>query len=211
MNFDNLPRNFSPERLRREELLLDPKKQFLLWLQEAQDAKINEFNAMTLATASQQGKPSCRIVLLKHADDKGLLFFTNYNSRKSKEIHENPNAMVTFFWGEVMRQIGIEGVVEKTTREESWEYFLKRPRGSRLGAWASPQDQVIPFFNLLEKNFSELDEKYKEKEIPLPPFWGGFRLIPNRYEFWQGGQNRLHDRFQYVLEGNIWKIERLAP
>lgn len=211
MDFDHLPRHFSLSRLHRSELNEDPKQQLLHWLQEAQGANVKDLNAMCLSTASKEGKPSSRMVLLKKIDAQGLIFFTNYGSRKSREIEENPHVAATLFWGELMRQIVIEGMAEQISTEESWDYFSKRPRGSRLAAWASPQDQVISSYEILEQNVKLLEKKYESRDIPLPPFWGGFRIVPSRYEFWQGGENRLHDRFQYVLENNRWKIERLAP
>lgn len=211
MNFNHLPKKYSDERLYRKDLIDNPIDQLVKWLKEAHDAKVNELNAMTLATASAEGKPSCRIVLLKKIDERGLVFFTNYNSRKSQEINSNPYAMVTLFWNELMRQVCIEGMVEKIPQDESAAYFSKRPRGSQIGAWASEQDKVVSSAKVLEKNFSEIENKYRESEIPLPPFWGGFRLIPNRFEFWQGGEDRLHDRFQYIQENSLWKIERQSP
>lgn len=211
MKFDDLPKNYSPERLKRKDLLDDPKKQLILWLGQAKEANVAEFNAMCLATCTLQGKPSCRTVLLKEIDETGLHFFTNYNSRKSRELEENPRAMATLFWGKLMRQASFEGTVVKAEEEVSKRYFASRPRGSRLGAWASPQDSVIPSYAYLQKSYEELEKKYQNQEIPLPPFWGGFRLVPDRFEFWQGGKDRLHDRFQYIKAEGGWKIERLAP
>lgn len=211
MDFNHPQKKYSNERLFRKDLITNPIDQLLKWLKEAHEAKINELNALSLATASREGKPSCRTVLLKTIDERGLVFFTNYNSRKSQEINSNPFAMATFFWSELMRQVCVEGGVEKIPKEESADYFSKRPRGSQIGAWASDQDKVISSAKTLDNNYSEVENRFRGLEIPLPPFWGGFRLIPTRFEFWQGRKNRLHDRFQYIQENEEWKIERQSP
>lgn len=211
MKFDYLPKIHAPKSLKKSDLLNDPKAQLLSWLERAREAKIEELNAMTLATASAEGRPSCRTVLLKEVTDKGLLFFTNYTSRKAIELLENPRAMATLFWGKLMRQVSFEGAVVKTEREISEKYFATRPKGSRLSAWSSPQDQVIPSYQFLRDAYDANQLKYESQEVPLPPFWGGFYLNPDRYEFWQAGKDRLHDRFQYIKAGKSWKIERLAP
>ena len=211
MNFNELTKSFAPEDLRREDLKNDPHDQLLQWFEEAISTHVEEINAMALATATADGKPACRTVLLKQLDKKGLVFYTNYESRKSKELMENPYGMVTLYWPEQMRQICVEGRVEKTSEESSRTYFATRPRGSQIGAWASRQDQVIASREVLEQQFAEMEEKFRDQEVPLPAFWGGFRLIPMRYEFWQGGKDRLHNRFQYTQDGDTWKIDRLYP
>lgn len=211
MDIKDFRKEYHSESLTRESLNPDPAAQFLKWLKEAVNAKIDEPNAMALATASKAGKPSCRMVLFKHFDEGGLIFYTNYQSRKARELSENPYAAASIFWKDLERQVSIEGVVQKLTKEESEEYFKSRPRESKLGAWASRQDAVIPSRAVLEKEYARLEEKYKDKDIPMPPFWGGYRLKPERFEFWQGRNRRLHDRFLYSREGNVWKIERLSP
>jgi pyridoxamine 5'-phosphate oxidase len=211
MEFKDFSKEFLAKPLKQKDLSRDPFIQFERWMKVAINANISELNAMALATASPSGKPSCRIVLLKQFDAQGLVFFTNYESRKAKELFENPYAAATIFWESLMRQISIEGKVEKTSLEDSEVYFSRRPRGSQLGAWASLQDQVIFSREALEEKLHIITEKYQEKTVPLPPFWGGFRLIPSRFEFWQGAKDRLHDRFLYTLQGNNWKLERLSP
>lgn len=211
MEAKNLRREYLKKRLSRGELKESPFDQFRKWFVDALEEQIIEVNAMTLATASISGKPSCRMVLMKHFDESGLYFFTSYESRKARELKENPQAAALFFWEELERQVIVEGNVEVVSREISQAYFSKRPRGSQLGAWASHQDSVIPSREHLEQEYTRLEESYKAQEIPLPPFWGGFKLIPNRFEFWQGREDRLHDRFSYTQENNLWKIERLSP
>ncbi|MFQ5728895.1 MAG: pyridoxamine 5'-phosphate oxidase [Waddliaceae bacterium] len=211
MNFNDLTKSYAPEGLRRQDLKDHPHDQLLQWFEEAIKGNVEEVNAMSLATATTDGKPSCRTVLLKQLDKRGLVFYTNYESRKSKELMENPYAMATFYWPEQMRQICIEGQVEKISGEASGTYFGTRPRGNQIGAWASRQDQIIASREILEKQFAKMEEKFQDQEVPRPSFWGGFRLIPTRYEFWQGGKDRLHNRFQYTQEHDTWKIERLYP
>ena len=189
----------------------NPFRQFSKWYNLALNSGFLHPDAMMLATADKMGKPSARIVLLKGFDEKGFIFFTNYESKKGVELAQNPYAALLFYWDKLDKQVRIEGSVEKTTRSESEEYFKTRPRGSQLGAWASEQSKVIPNRGIIEKKFEELDSKYKDREIPLPDFWGGYRLVPENFEFWYGRENRLHDRIRYVLEGGKWKIERLAP
>lgn len=211
MEFKNFSKKFSLERLERTDLSNDPFTQFQRWMEDAINANVPDLNAMALATATSSGKPSCRIVLLKQFDSRGLVFFTNYDSRKAKELLENPYGAVTIFWESLVRQIIVEGKVAKTTQEESEAYFSQRPRGSQLGAWASTQDQPIPSHKVLEEKLSKVSAEYHEKAVPLPPFWGGFRITPSRFEFWQGAKDRLHDRFQYIPQDNSWKVERLSP
>ena len=166
---------------------------------------------MTLATSSKDGKPSARIVLLKGFDERGFVFFTNYESNKGKALDENPNAALIFFWKEIERQVRIEGVIEKISAAESDEYFFSRPEGSRIGAWASPQSKIIKNRNILEENVQRFSNEFKNS-IPRPPHWGGYRVMPELIEFWQGRSNRLHDRIQYTKTGSgSWKVDRLAP
>ncbi len=190
----------------------DPMKLFSAWFNEAQEAKVPERNAMTLSTATSDGRPSARIVLLKGFNDEGFIFYTNYLSRKGKEIGKNPAGALTFFWPSMERQIRIEGMIEKTGREESEQYFHSRPRNSQVGAVASPQSQEIPDRESLEKKWQELSEKYDGQEVPKPSFWGGYILKPRLIEFWQGRPSRLHDRIVYKKADNKnWKKVRLAP
>ena len=189
----------------------NPVQQFLRWWNEAVESKVEEVNAMTLATSTKNGKPSARIVLLKGFDERGFTFFTNYQSHKGKEILENPFAALIFFWKEIERQVRIEGAVEKVSAEESDAYFFSRPEGSRIGAWASPQSNIITNRKLLENNVEKISLQFKNS-IPRPPHWGGYRVMPELIEFWQGRSNRLHDRLQYTKTFNgSWKVDRLAP
>ncbi len=190
----------------------NPIRQFEKWWQEAISSDILEVNAMTLATASSDGLPSARIVLLKGVSENGFSFFTNYNSFKGRQLMENPRACLVFFWRELERQVRITGIIQKLSAEESNEYFNSRPEGSRIGAIASPQSQVIPDRNWLENEVESVSAKYENKTISRPDHWGGYVVRPITIEFWQGRSNRLHDRLQYTLEDNgSWKIERLAP
>lgn len=196
--------------LSREDLKADPFAQFRKWYEEAVEA-IEEPDAMQLATATKEGKPSCRTVLMKQYDARGFVFFTNYDSRKGRELEENPHAFGLFAWKELERQVSIEGQVEKIAREESEKYFSSRPRGAQLSAWASKQGQVLAERKELVSAYEFAEMQYTGKAVPLPPNWGGYRLIPARFEFWQGRSNRLHDRFSYRKEGSNWVIERLSP
>jgi len=214
MNLDDLARvrkEYSRHALSETDVDLNPFVQFDRWLDEVLTSLLPEPNAMALATATGEGKPSVRMVLLKGYDDRGFVFFTNYEGRKSSELLKNPNAALLFYWSELERQVRIEGTVEKTSRQESEEYFNTRPLESRLGAWASRQSEVIPGRSDLERKVSDLKESYANREVPVPPFWGGFRLQPQVFEFWQGRENRLHDRIRYSLQGGVWVIERLSP
>ncbi|MFC2130572.1 pyridoxamine 5'-phosphate oxidase [Bacteroidota bacterium] len=188
----------------------NPLEQFKLWFDEAVKADFLDVNAMVLSTADKTGKPSSRVVLLKNYDERGYVFFTNYESRKGLEITENPNASLLFFWDKLERQIKIEGLVEKITDKESFEYFRTRDYTSRLGAWASDQSRPLSSRFKLMRKVAGFMTKYP-KEVPLPPYWGGYRLIPDVYEFWQGRKSRLHDRIKYYFDGDIWKKERLYP
>ncbi|BAU66942.1 pyridoxamine 5'-phosphate oxidase [Stanieria sp. NIES-3757] len=193
---------------------IDPNAiaQFSVWFKQAVEAQLLEPNAMTLATATPDGKPSARIVLLKGFDERGFVFYTNYQSHKGRELTTNNWAALVFWWGELERQVRIEGRVEKVSPEESDAYFHSRPADSRLGAWASDQSQVIPTRQVLDRKLADLAEQYQEQPIPRPPHWGGFRVIPETIEFWQGRPNRLHDRLRYSLQPEgVWQIERLSP
>ena len=188
----------------------DPFALFTRWFEQALSSGVPEPNAMTLATATPDGRPSARIVLLKGCDERGFVFFTNYDSRKGVELAVNPHAALVFHWVDLARQVRIEGAVTRVTDAESDVYHASRPRGSRLGAWVSPQSQVIPDRSFLENKLPELEAKYPT-EIPRPPYWGGFRVVPEMIEFWQGRQNRLHDRIRFVGRGTAWLRERLGP
>jgi pyridoxamine 5'-phosphate oxidase len=198
--------------LRRRDLDPDPIKQFGNWFTAAIEAGIRDVNAMSLATATPDAKPSVRIVLLKGFDQDGFVFFTNYESEKGVQLEQNPNAALGFYWIELDRQIRIGGSVTKTSREESQRYFHSRPLGSQLGAWASRQSDVIDGRRVLDGRMAEMSERYGKGPIPLPPHWGGYRLKPVTMEFWQGRPNRLHDRFRYSRRADgTWCIDRLAP
>lgn len=188
----------------------DPVKQFQLWLEEALASDLREPTAMTLATADAMGRPSSRMVLLKGLDERGFIFYSNYASRKGRELSQNPQAALNFYWDVLERQVRVEGRVSKLSREASRAYFETRPYGSRLGALASPQSTVIASREALQQKLDALEEKYPE-EVPLPEDWGGYVLEPLKVEFWQGRPNRLHDRLRYVKEGSGWRVERLAP
>jgi pyridoxamine 5'-phosphate oxidase len=197
--------------LRRADLAPDPIDQFHRWFSAAIKSGIHDANAMTLATCAGD-KPFARIVLLKHFDERGFVFFTNYESEKGRQLERNPNAALVMYWMEVERQVRIEGKVEKTLREESEGYFHSRPAGAQLGAWASHQSQVIDARRVLNARLEEMKQRFAEGVIPLPPHWGGYRLTPTRMEFWQGRPDRLHDRFRYTRQKNgSWSIDRLAP
>jgi pyridoxamine 5'-phosphate oxidase len=198
--------------LRRSDLDPDPIKQFSNWFTAATEAEIRDVNAMSLATAGPDAKPSVRILLLKGFDQDGFVFFSNYESGKGKQLDANPYAAMAFYWIELDRQIRISGKVERTSREESQIYFHSRPIGSQLGAWASRQSEVLDARRVLDARMAEMTERFGDGPVPLPPNWGGYRLKPDAFEFWQGRPNRLHDRFRYTLEPDgHWLIERLAP
>jgi len=212
MSLADLRKNYTRDGLRRAELHLDPIEQFKTWLQGALDAALPEPTAMTLATTDTTGHPSARVVLLKGVDPRGFLFFTNYESRKGRELAKNPNACLVAYWHELERQVRISGTVSRTSREESERYFQSRPRGHRLGAWVSKQSSVVSGRDELEQKLRQLEAQYPGEDVPLPDYWGGYLLAPVELEFWQGRVNRLHDRFRYRRqEEGSWLIERLAP
>ncbi len=205
-----LRREFTNTGLSRSELNADPFVQFEIWIEQATDAGLTLPNAMSLAT-SDDDEVSIRTVLLKSFDKKGFVFFTNYGSKKSKQIDNNPKAALLFPWLDLERQVKISGSVEKISTLESIKYFSTRPKESQLGAWASEQSSGISSRQLLLTQFEKMKEKFHQGEVPLPDFWGGYRVVPHRIEFWQGRENRLHDRFVYLKKDNNWAIERLAP
>jgi len=215
MTIADIRREYSLGGLRRADLSANPIVQFQKWFEEATRAPAQkgiDGNAATLATADKNGKPSARIILLKGVDARGFIFFTNYHSRKGRELAENPNASLVFYWQPLERQVCIAGPVQKISREESEAYFKTRPRDSRLAAWASNQTDVIKDRAALEANWNEMAAKFPEDDIPLPPNWGGYVLKPERIEFWQGRPGRLHDRFCHTRQpDDSWKLERLAP
>ncbi len=190
----------------------DPVEQFRKWFDEALAANLHEPNAMTLATATPDGRPSARVVLLKGYDERGFVFYTSYEGRKSRELEENPRCTLVFYWSELERQIRIEGHAGRVSEEESDAYYGSRPRGSRLSAWASAQSRPVEDRGALEKRLWELEAEYEGREIPRPPFWGGYRVEPEAIEFWQGRENRLHDRLLYRrLSDGGWRLQRLQP
>ena len=209
----DLRQNYTLAGLSEADLNDDPIEQFNSWFQQALDADLLEPNAMTLATATPDGKPTARVVLLKGVSTKGFVFYTNYESQKGQQLIANPYAALVFLWNKLERQIRIEGKVEKLTAEESAEYFHSRPKASQIGAWASDQSRVILNREVLEKKLAQLQEQYSgDATVPLPEHWGGFRVVPNRIEFWQGRPSRLHDRLVYDLQTNgSWQIKRLSP
>lgn len=210
MDLSNFREEYTEAGLERESMPEQPLPLFEQWLKQAM-GRIKEPNAMVLSTVGKNSRPSSRIVLLKAFDLRGFVFYTNYESRKSKQIAENPAVALLFPWHQMERQVIVNGVAERVPTSESLKYFLSRPFGSRLGAWTSPQSQVISSRSILEGKLDEMKRKFANREVPLPSFWGGFRIVPESIEFWQGRKNRLHDRFLYTFADGTWQLERLAP
>ncbi len=211
MTLADLRKEYSLAGLVEKDLARDPFRQFEKWFQEAEAAKLTEPNAMTLATVGKDGRPSARTVLLKGLDGRGFTFFSNYESRKGRELELNPHVSLVFPWIALERQVLVEGTVTKISREESDAYFHSRPRASQLGAWVSQQSAIISGRNVLEDSMKALEKKYAGAEVPLPPHWGGWRVAPETVEFWQGRRSRLHDRLRYRRNQDGWTVERLAP
>ena len=212
LDLENLREDYKKESLNISEVAANPNIQFKQWFEEAQKGQVQEPNAMILSTSTKDGKPSSRTVLLKGFDETGFIFYSNYESKKAREILENPFVSLLFLWLPLQRQVRIEGIVERLDPEASTRYFQSRPIDSQIGAWASPQSQVIDDRKVLEKAVEQLQEKYKDQKVlPRPDSWGGYIVKPNLLEFWQGRSSRLHDRIQYRLEEDKWLIERLAP
>ncbi|MET9606333.1 pyridoxamine 5'-phosphate oxidase [Streptomyces sp. NPDC006512] len=205
-------KQYRSEIVREESLADGPMEQFARWFQQAADAHVFEPNAMVVATATADGRPSTRTVLLKRFDERGFVFFTNYGSRKGVELAANPYVSLLFPWHPIARQVVVTGTCARIGRDETAAYFRSRPHGSQLGAWASEQSRVIGSREELDRRYAELAERYPEGEqVPVPPEWGGLRVVPDAVEFWQGHENRLHDRLRYVLDGDRWRVERLCP
>lgn len=211
MDISNLREEYTQAGLSRASLLSSPFEQFELWFRQAQQAQLPEPNAMSLATASDQAVPALRTVLLKYFDDNGFVFFTNYSSNKARDISVNPQVALMLPWVALERQVVIQGRAEKISSAESLRYFLSRPPGSQLGAWVSHQSSVITGRKVLEMKLAQMQQKFRDGKIPLPDFWGGYRVVPEKIEFWQGRPSRLHDRFLYSRQAGEWHIDRLAP
>ena len=212
MNVSGLRRSATGFVLDRDDLADDPVVQFEDWFRYACDTVPMDPNAMSISTVDDQNRPSSRTVLLKYFDEAGFVFFTNFESKKAMQIEDNPNVALLFFWSDAARQIKIRGKAERIPTAETLKYFISRPRGSQIGAWVSAQSSVISSRSLLENKFQEIKQKFSNKEVPLPSFWGGYRVVPEEMEFWQGRRNRLHDRFQYTKQDDgSWSVERLAP
>jgi len=211
MDVSDLRRSATGPALEREDLDDDPIVQFEHWFRDACDSDRMDPNAMTLSTVDADNRPASRTVLLKYFDERGLVFFTNLESRKATHIAGNAHVALLFFWRELGRQVSIRGTASRVPTRETLRYFATRPRGSQIGAWVSAQSSIISTRSLLEAKFEELRQKFRDKEIPLPSFWGGYRVAPLEIEFWQGRDNRLHDRFLYTRQDDDWRIDRLAP
>ncbi len=211
MDIGEIRKEYTQSGLNRSDLKVTPLAQFELWFEQARKAGLDEVNAMSIATVRADGMPQVRTVLLKQYDDRGFVFFTNYNSSKAQELATNSKTSILFPWLSLERQVRISGEVEKISNTESFQYFTSRPRGSQLGAWASEQSQIITNRNVLKATMQQIEDKFNDSVIPLPDNWGGYRIIPELYEFWQGRSNRLHDRFRYKLQSKKWQVDRLAP
>ena len=211
LDLQSMRREYCRAELNESSVAKEPFSQFEQWFSEARKAEVPEPNAMILATSGADGRPNIRAVLLKRFDERGFVFFTNYHSDKARELAENPNAAAEFIWLELERQVRIRGRCEKISTAESLAYFATRSRDSRIGAWISDQSRIIGSRKLLQMQFEKMKAKFKEGDIPLPDFWGGYRLVPERIEFWQGRESRLHDRILYTREAGGWQIGRLAP
>ncbi len=211
MDVSDLRRDYEMGRLALDSLDPNPFEQFQTWFTQACDEKILDVNAMSLSTVSEDNRPTSRMVLLKYMDESGFVFYTNLNSAKARHIAANPNVSLLFFWPELGRQVQIDGPAAKISTQETMKYFLSRPRGSQIAAWVSKQSSVISSRQILKAKFEEMKNKFADGEVPLPSFWGGYRVAPESFEFWQGRRNRLHDRFVYRRIDDAWQIERLAP
>ena len=206
-----LRREYGDSGLDRPDLADDPVTMFRRWMRDTVAAGLHEPNAMVVSTVSAEGRPSSRMVLLKGVDERGFVFYTNYDSRKGRELASNPQAALLFPWHDLQRQVRVEGGVERVASEESMSYFAGRPHPSQLGAWASPQSEVVDSRDELDQRYAEVEERFGAGEVPLPPHWGGYRVVPEVVEFWQGRKGRMHDRLVYRREGGAWGVVRLAP
>ena len=211
MDIATMRKEYTKAGLDRDDLEDNPFMQFDKWFKQAIEADILEPNAFDLSTVGQDMQPRSRVVLLKYFDKEGFVFFTNYESRKGRDIAYNPKVSMLFPWLDLERQVKIEGQVKVLDKKESLKYFLSRPKGSQLGAWVSKQSSIISTRKLLEQKMQEVKQRFKDGKVPIPDFWGGYKIIPTRFEFWQGRENRLHDRFEYAQDGQSWQIQRLSP